>query len=470
MRFNIFFALLLALLPAPSSAKPFLSNSIEVGDGLASNKQLQFRKGASSNPVIQWNNSVGALQFANDGSTFKAFNDTTALSNTVTQYGACYANTTTSITTTAAGTAGYPLVANSAAPPSFQPLALNGTTQGVTGVLQPANLSPSAYHNWVLNAGLDFWQRGTAITIANTATAYLADRWWAKNTLGTNGVLNYSQNTAGVSGSSFGIKIFNSTAPTASQANGLELGYTFDALTSLQFYTQTVSLSTQIKAVGNVNSVTLYLVYLSGSEAKATQANAGNAGTINCTVNSSTFTLCSLPNISLGTLITPGAGVYGIEYKINTVSTGNTYDINNGIIVEQPMLNIGSIPGATFVRAFTNPATELSALQRYYWKATGTTDNYLGSGYWDSTTTVAVGVRFPVKMRAVPSMTISQAASDFAMSRPGSTTVGNSINTPVAATVGEIGCTINLTSSGTSTVGYGTNVFITGTLEANAEL
>ena len=56
--------------------------------------------------------------------------------SSLTQYGALYASTTSAIASTTAGTAGYPLVANSSAAPTFQQLAL-GT--GVTGTLPVAN-------------------------------------------------------------------------------------------------------------------------------------------------------------------------------------------------------------------------------------------------------------------------------------------------------------------------------------------
>jgi hypothetical protein len=54
----------------------------------------------------------------------------------LTQYGVRYASSTTAEATTAAGTVGYPLVANSSAAPTFQQLSL---TAGVTGVLPTAN-------------------------------------------------------------------------------------------------------------------------------------------------------------------------------------------------------------------------------------------------------------------------------------------------------------------------------------------
>lgn len=83
--------------------------------------------------------SAGPLAVANGGS-----GSATAL----TQYGVRYASSTTAEATTAAGTAGYPLVANSSAAPTFQQLSL---TAGVTGTLPSANgglgvASPTAHY------------------------------------------------------------------------------------------------------------------------------------------------------------------------------------------------------------------------------------------------------------------------------------------------------------------------------------
>ena len=60
----------------------------------------------------------------------------TGQSSAFTQYGVTYASTTTALATTAAGTAGYPLVSNATSAPTFQQLSL---TTGVTGVLPVLN-------------------------------------------------------------------------------------------------------------------------------------------------------------------------------------------------------------------------------------------------------------------------------------------------------------------------------------------
>jgi len=129
-------------------------NFVNVGGGSAagSNTQVQFNSsgafGASS--ALTWDGtSLSATKFAGAlngtvGATtpasgaFTTLSATTALPNTsggtgqssaFTQYGVTYAATTTALATTAAGTAGYVLTANSGSAPTFQAPAASGVTQ-----------------------------------------------------------------------------------------------------------------------------------------------------------------------------------------------------------------------------------------------------------------------------------------------------------------------------------------------------
>ena len=130
------------------------TNFVNVGGGSAagSNTQVQFNSsgafGASS--ALTWdgttlaatkfggalNGTVGATTPA--AGAFTTLSATTALPNTsggtgqnsaFTQYGVTYAATTTALATTAAGTAGYVLTANSGSAPTFQAPASSGVSQ-----------------------------------------------------------------------------------------------------------------------------------------------------------------------------------------------------------------------------------------------------------------------------------------------------------------------------------------------------
>jgi hypothetical protein len=130
------------------------TNFVNVGGGSAagSNTQVQFNSsgafGASS--ALTWDGtSLSATKFAGAlngtvGATtastgaFTTVTTTspiaynyggTGQSSAFTQYGVTYASTTSALATTAAGTAGYVLTANSGAAPTFQAPAASGVTQ-----------------------------------------------------------------------------------------------------------------------------------------------------------------------------------------------------------------------------------------------------------------------------------------------------------------------------------------------------
>ena len=130
------------------------SDFVNVGGGSAagSNTQVQFNSsgafGASS--ALTWDGtSLSATKFAGAlngtvGATTPAAGAFTTLTATTpvaatsggtgqssafTQYGVTYAATTGALATTAAGTAGYVLTANSGAAPTFQAPAASGVTQ-----------------------------------------------------------------------------------------------------------------------------------------------------------------------------------------------------------------------------------------------------------------------------------------------------------------------------------------------------
>lgn len=217
--------------------------------------------------------------------------------------------------------------------------------------------------NLLLNSDFRFWQRGTTTTVANGVSSYLADRWYVKNSLGTNGVITYSRQTASLDGSAYAAKLLITTAPTAAQANGTELYQTLENPDSLLLYNQNGSFGVQVKAFGNVNQVGVQFYYKT-TEAKVDTA-LGSEQTF--TVNTSGYVRCYINGTALGTSQTT-SGVIGVRVRITGVSSGNTYDLNNGFQVEQGMLNTGDSV-ADWSRAYLSAAMELLACQRFYEKS-----------------------------------------------------------------------------------------------------
>jgi hypothetical protein len=268
--------------------------------------------------------------------------------------------------------------------------------------------SSSAVVNLLTNAAFDWWQYGTTTNIANTVSNYRADQWYVKNSLGTNGVITYSQVSGVTNGSKYGASVKITTAPTAAQTNGTELYQVIENPNTIPLLGQSLSASALVKAYGNVNQVGIAFVY-NTTEAKPTTV-LGAESTFS--VNSATFTLGSVVNQAVSTTPTT-SGVVGIRIRITGVSSGNTYDLNNGFIVEQAMANIGSTAG-TFARATNSAQEELARCQRYYEKswepatdpATNTTTGVVQMWGATSANTMGVPTFYAVTKRAVPTLVV----------------------------------------------------------------
>jgi hypothetical protein len=324
------------------------------------------------------------------------------------------------------------------------------TSNGTDWISSPSTGGASISKNILINSAFDLWQRGTSTTIANTATSYQPDRWYGKNSLGTNGVLTLSQTTGVTNGSKFGASLQITTAPTAAQTNGCELYQTLENNDSYQLYNQTASFSILVKSLHNVTQVGVQFYYAT-SETKVTTAIGSEVLT---TVNSSTFTACTISGQALGTGQTV-SGVIGVRVRITAVSTGNVYDISNGFICEQGILNLGS-SALTFQRIGNSFQEEFAICQRYcqMFNNVQNANPKFATGGMTSTTNARMDYYFPVIMRATPSMSASGGTSAYQVISGGTlfNISGNAFN----ATTSAYGYTLDTTlTGGGSVAGFG---------------
>lgn len=228
-------------------------------------------------------------------------------------------------------------------------------------------LGPQLSTNFAPNPCFQFWQaiEATPTTIPNGIQLYGPDQWFAKNGLGTNGVLTIQQNTAALNQSLFQCQLKITTAPTAAQANGCELYCVLSWHEVQGILNQVCSAAAQVKALGNVTQVGIQFVWGTTSNRPTTTIGAETL----VTVNSSTFTLAKAINQTLSQATIGATGNIGFRIRITGVSSGNTYDINNGFLVELPQINVG-VP-TVWTPRFADGGfgtTELHALQQFYWK------------------------------------------------------------------------------------------------------
>lgn len=285
----------------------------------------------------------------------------------------------------------------------IQTAVVDSASQNTTDI---AVMKAHGFNNMLVNSAFDIWQRGTSTTVANGVSTYLADRWYAKNSLGTDGVLTYSRVAGSVSGSKYGASVQITTAPTALHANGCELYQTLENFDSLKALNQFLSSSFNVKALGNVTQVGVQFFYAT-TEAKVTTA-LGTEQLVS--VNSSSFTFGTLVGQSVGVLPT-SSGVVGIRIRIAGVSSGNLYDLNNGFVVEQVMMNLGG-DVAPYARAGKNFQEEVALCQRFYEKSyeldtqPGVSTLIGGLAYFARPDGNVIGptVKFSVRKRIIPTV------------------------------------------------------------------
>lgn len=220
-------------------------------------------------------------------------------------------------------------------------------------------------HNFIINGAFDFWQRNTSNAVPNHASnaPFTADRWYLKNNIGTSGVVTVASNTSTIATRVCNVKV--TTAPTAAQANVVELWYTLANEDSVPLYNQNISLIFQARALGNINSIGVQFFYRT-SEGKLNSSDSTIAAEATKALSGGWSTI-KVENIAVGTGMTM-AGVVGLRIRLLGVASGNVYDLNNGMEIGLVSLNIGNKANG-FIRHGRSMAGELVACQRYFEKS-----------------------------------------------------------------------------------------------------
>ncbi len=325
---------------------------------------------------------------------------------------------------------------------------IDSSTQNTTNI---AAINTSGLKNYLINGAFDIWQRNLSPTntIANGVSTYVPDRWYGKNSLGTNGVLTMSQVAGTLQGSKYGCSLQITTAPTAAQANGTEMYQVIENANSLDLIGTSISFSVWIKALGLVNQVGIQFAYAT-TESKPSLF-FGTEQLV--TVNTSSFSIGSLLAQNSGTLPT-SSGVIGVRIRITGVSSGQLYALNNGFVVEQACVNLGGTAIA-FTRQGRSFADELDLCQRYFETlgSSASANRPIGMGVCTvANTTAIVLTPFKVQKRVNAVGTVSGTGAF--------TLVNATINTQ-STNIADAGCGVD---SGQFTVTFG------ATLAANAAI
>lgn len=280
--------------------------------------------------------------------------------------------------------------------------------------------------NYLINGGFEFAQRvNTGLT--NGQTEYVNDRWYITNSLGTNGVISASTpplNPSAAIGGRFGAfpiaAYYIATAPTASQANGLVIYHTLERRDSMVFYNNLATFAIWVQSYGAYTTQVGITFMYKTTEAKV-DTTLSNEYLF--TISAANWTRCVIQGFPVGTTMTT-SGVLGIRIRQTAVSTGNLYDVGQGLSLAQAMLVPGAVVPKTFERAGITRAGELALCQRYYEKtynvdtALGGASSYLGH-YVTNVMNISVATagtyclgrhpRFKVEKRATPTVYLYNA-------------------------------------------------------------
>jgi len=312
----------------------------------------------------------------------------------------------------------------------------------------------AAGKNKVLNADMNIWQRGTTFTSPASGT-FTADRFkYLKDGTGTCTVSQqtFTPGAAPVAGYESAFFLRNAGTALGTSTN-FDIQQNIEDVRTLAG--QTVTISFYAKA-DSARTLTLYVGQDFGSGGSATAYPLGGQ-TYTLTTSwarySTTFTMTSISGKTIGT------NSFVFLLFRNAASASLVFDLW-GV-----QLEAGSTATA-FQTATGTIQGELAACQRYYFRAS-VTSQPLGSGVYYAATTALIAIKLPVTMRVSPTYGSSgvDALSIYSNSARASTANTLDVASPDAITV------IGTTAS--STLGYGAVCYLNGAskyLEAIAEL
>jgi len=269
--------------------------------------------------------------------------------------------------------------------------------------------------NFVINGGMDIWQRGTSFTNGNSTSTYGADRYliYSNTSTGRTWSRQTTGDTTNLPSIQYCLRAARNSGDT--QTNGIFIQQPFESANSIPLAGKTVVFSFYARAGANFsatsNAFGIQLITGTGTDQNSLTGFTGVATPINSSVTLTTTWQRFTSSVTLGGTITQLAVQFG--YTPTGTAGANDYFEVTGIQVEA-----GSV-ATQFSRAGTGIGGELALCQRYYYRITpdAATRQY-GSGMAYSTTQAVITIPYPVTMRTRPTaVEQSGTAADYATLR-----------------------------------------------------
>jgi hypothetical protein len=255
--------------------------------------------------------------------------------------------------------------------------------------------------NFVINGGMDWWQRGTSFTTDAGATViYTADRisaWALFPGADARQTITRETSSSHIPANfKYSLKSVVSNAVPVN-AGRMVLSYAMENQDAMFLAGKRVTYSMQVKAIGNIDRVYLFSQY---NTSGGNLLGATSSDSAFFTINSSSFTTITWTTIVPSATTITSSGSYGLTFAYYR-SSGAVEAIGDGIYVTGIQLEVGNV-ATPFARAGGSIGGELALCQRYYWRATGGDFVPHGLGFAISTTVSVFNIQNPVTMRIAP--------------------------------------------------------------------
>jgi hypothetical protein len=265
--------------------------------------------------------------------------------------------------------------------------------------------SSAAGRNFIINGGMDVWQRGTSIAIAAAAKTFASDRFWAArggSVAGSTVSRQATGDTTNLPFIQYCARVQRDSGNTSTQF--ISFNQDIETVNSIPLAGRTVTLSFYARAGANFSATSsalpVSIVTGTGTDQSLSSGYTGQvtafSGTATLTTTWQRFTFTG----SIGATATQ-IGIQPYYVPVGTAGANDYFEIT-GI-----QLEVGSV-ATQFSRAAATIQGELAACQRYYQRFDFDTDGltgFFGNAY--STTAAAL-----IRDLAVPLRT-TQTTVDY---------------------------------------------------------